>query len=247
MEAPGPEETLDRLCGEWRVLQLRRGHRFSTDDVLTAWTARHAAPRATALLDLGAGVGSVGLLTLRGLPAEARADLLEVQAISARLARRTVALNRLERRVRVMEADLRHDPIPTDHRYSLITANPPYLPPHRATASPHRQRAAARLELHGDVFDYCRAAARHLAPEGRFCLCFAARDPRPPEAVQAAGMAILARRPVIFRADHPPMLTLYTCGWRGACEECEPLVVRDRRRAWTPAYLAIRSEMELAP
>ena len=38
------ETTLDRLTGGWRIYQLRRGHRFSTDDVLTAWTALGALP-----------------------------------------------------------------------------------------------------------------------------------------------------------------------------------------------------------
>jgi hypothetical protein len=31
-----PGESLDALSGHFRILQLRRGHRFSTDDVLTA-------------------------------------------------------------------------------------------------------------------------------------------------------------------------------------------------------------------
>ncbi len=35
--------------------QLRRGHRFSTDDLVTAWRASAARPDAGDLLDLGAG------------------------------------------------------------------------------------------------------------------------------------------------------------------------------------------------
>ena len=30
-------ETLDAISGHYRLLQLKNGHRFSTDDVLTAW------------------------------------------------------------------------------------------------------------------------------------------------------------------------------------------------------------------
>ena len=39
-----PEETLDALSGHFRIYQLRRGHRFSTDDLLTAWYGTSAAP-----------------------------------------------------------------------------------------------------------------------------------------------------------------------------------------------------------
>ncbi len=81
----GPGETLDRLSGAWWILQLERGHRFNTDDVLTAWTGLEAAPRARTVLDLGAGVGSIGLMVLQELGDEARLVSLEVQRVSVEL------------------------------------------------------------------------------------------------------------------------------------------------------------------
>ena len=56
--------TLDLLAGDWGIFQLRGGHRYSTDDLPTAWTAARARPSARRLLDLGSGIGSVGLVTL---------------------------------------------------------------------------------------------------------------------------------------------------------------------------------------
>jgi len=32
-----PHESLDAISGHFRLFQLRDGHRFSTDDILTAW------------------------------------------------------------------------------------------------------------------------------------------------------------------------------------------------------------------
>ena len=241
---PAPDETLNHLAGGWRVFQLRRGHRFSTDDVLTAWAAHRAAPHATRLLDLGAGVGSIGLMLLRLAPPNATVTLLEVQAVSVALARKSVALNQIQQRARVLHADLRQpDALPAQQRFDLITANPPYLPPTRAVASPHPQRAAARLELHGDVFHYCVAAARHLAPGGRFCLCHAAGDGRPPQAIRDAGLTLLSRRLVHFRASQDPMLALHLCGWRGDRLDPAPLTVRDSQGRWTPEFLRVRRVM----
>jgi tRNA1Val (adenine37-N6)-methyltransferase len=242
----GPGETLDRLSGAWWILQLERGHRFSTDDVLTAWTGLEAIPRASSVLELGAGIGSIGLMVLHELPADATLTSLEVQRISVELARRTSALNGVDHRVDQRLGDLREDaPLADCGRFPLVLANPPYLSPDQATASPHPQRAAARLELHGDVFHYCARAARHLCEDGRFCFCHSARDPRPEHAIQAAGLQLLGRREVTFRQGQPPMLALFECGHRGDARTRPPVTIRDAQGRWTDTWRRIRQRLSL--
>ncbi len=240
------EVTVDRLVGDWRIHQLRRGHRFSTDDLLTAWTAVRALPGARRLLDLGSGIGSVGLSVLWHLPPDARMVAVEAQAISHALCRRTVALNGLADRVELRLADLR-DPeaIPEAERgtWELVTGSPPYIPVGKGLISPHPQRAHARIELRGDVFDYCRAAARALAPGGRFCFCHAAGDPRPERAVEAAGLRLLWRQDVVFRRGRPPTIALFACAWEGERQDRPPVVVREADGAWTEAYRRVRAEL----
>jgi len=234
-------DALDRLAAEWWIFQLERGHRYSTDDVLLAWTASRASPAAKRVLDLGAGVGSVGLMTLLGLTPDARLTSVEVQARSAALMRKTVAMNALSDRVEVRCGDLRDPEVLTEgERFDLIVANPPYLPAGDALVSPVPQRAAARLELHGDVDDFCAAAARWLAPGGRFCLCHAAADPRPERAIDAAGLRLLARREVVPRAGKAPLIALFTCGFAGARRDQPELVVRDAAGAFTEALHRVR-------
>ena len=74
-EELGEPVTLDPLAGDWKLFQLKRGHRFSTDDLLVAWCAQQARPGAQRLLDIGAGIGSVGLMTLAGMPEDAHLTL----------------------------------------------------------------------------------------------------------------------------------------------------------------------------
>ena len=64
----GEPTTLDALTGDFVMYQRKNGHRYSTDDLLTAWyaTVHGAAHRDTGappprLCDLGTGIGSVGL------------------------------------------------------------------------------------------------------------------------------------------------------------------------------------------
>lgn len=234
------KETLDHLAGAWKIFQLKGGHRFSADDVLTAWTAVNAAPGARRLLDLGSGLGSVGLLVLHRLP-QAHLTGLEVQEISHLLCLKTVAHNQLEERVDFRHHDLRQSLELGE--FDLITGSPPYFHLGTATVSPHPQRAAARCELHGDIFDYCTAAARHLSPEGRFVFVHAGADRRPFQAIKQAQMQLLAWQPVLFRSQLEPTVALFTCGWHGQRHDPPAFVIRDANGHWTPEYLAMRAEM----
>src|ERR671922_165801 len=129
------------------------------------------------------------------MPAQSAAQLtmVEMQAVSHALACRTVAYNRLEERVTLYHQDLRAWPGGT---FDLVTGSPPYLPIHRGVWPQHPQKAAARFELHGDIFDYCRAAARSLAVHGVFCFCYAENDTRAAQAITQAGLTLVYRQPV---------------------------------------------------
>jgi tRNA1(Val) A37 N6-methylase TrmN6 len=240
------EETLDRLAGDWQILQLRRGHRYATDDVLTAWIALLARPAARSVLDLGAGVGSIGFLVLRLLAPEARLTAVEALAESHSLALRTAERNGIGHRVDLRLGDLRAAGVlGSSEAFDLIVANPPFLTPGTAWASPYPERSAARFELRGDLFDYCRVAARHIAEEGRLCFCFPATDPRAEAAVAQAGLAVLESRRVVFRQGRPPRLALFVCGRRGERKTGPDLCVRDRTGQRTAAYLEVMRLLEM--
>ncbi|HTU60037.1 MAG TPA: methyltransferase [Polyangiales bacterium] len=181
LSLPPDDLTDDALTDRVRVLQRRSGHRYSVDDVATAWLALRAMPDARSCLDLGCGIGSVLLMVADRVP-RARAVGVEAQAGSYALAERNIERNRLGRRVSVQYGDLR-DPALLDRilqaeaafghegGFDLVTGTPPYKPLGTATASPDPQRAHARIELRGGVEAYLAAAARVLAPEGVFVMC----------------------------------------------------------------------------
>ncbi len=244
-DVPGPGETLDVVAGDWRVFQLARGHRFSADDMLCAWAAQRSLPGALRLLDLGAGIGSVGLMTLWHMPPSATLVMVEAQQVSHDLAARSIVHNGLGDRIEARLGDLR-DPasVPERAAFELITCSPPYIPEGCGVASPIPQRAGARIELRGDVFDYMRTAQRALAPGGRVALVHAAADARPVPAIADAGLAVDWWCQVFFRSGRLASLALYVA--RHADEPGPgpqlrpPVVLRDRRGRFTQAYSELR-------
>jgi tRNA1Val (adenine37-N6)-methyltransferase len=240
--------TLDKLIGTWTIHQLEKGHRFSTDDLVTAWRAARAAPAAVRLLDIGCGIGSVGLSTLYQLAPEATLVGVEAQEISASLFRRTVEHLGLGDRVSVVRADLR-DPaaLPPGSTFELITGSPPYVPVGSGIPSAHPQRAHARIELRGGVFDYCAAARRWLAPGGRFVFVMAAQDPRTEAAPLAHDLAVVERWDYVFARRREPHIATLVCARRedvgDAPRVSGRLVIRGPDGEWTDEYHAFRKEM----
>ena len=236
------EITLDRLTRDFSIYQRRRGHRHSTDDLLTAWYAvLHAPPAPQRLLDLGSGIGSVGLSVLWRYP-EASMTAIEVQAVSFSLLRENVRANNLESRVTAVHGDLRH--LQSRIRFDLITGSPPYFDVRDGIVSADSQRAAARFELHGDVNDYCAAAARSLAPGGRFIFCFPTpQAARAKAACERARLHLLAMRDVVPRASLAPLFSLFACalGAGSAAVVEPPLLVRDAAGVRTAEMEAVRA------
>jgi tRNA1(Val) A37 N6-methylase TrmN6 len=236
------ELTSDAITASYRLLQRRRGHRFSVDDLATAWEAVRAAPRAETFLDLGCGVGSVLLMVAWRLP-EARGFGIEAQEISFELARRNVEANGLGERVSLFHGDLREVTRDWPHgRCALVTGTPPYLPLGTASPSPDPQRAAARIELRGGVEDYLAAAARVLAPDGACVVCADGRFPeRVLRGASAVGLVPVRRVDVVPRAGRSALFSVWTCAFApgGALEHAE-VVMRDEDGARTEASRAMR-------
>jgi tRNA1(Val) A37 N6-methylase TrmN6 len=236
----GEPVTLDGLTARWKLLQRKHGHRHSTDDVMTAWYALEHAPGVTHALDLGTGIGGVGLLVLSGLAPAAELTCIEAQDISYRFLTENIALNGLAARVHPLHGDLRD--LRLAARFALITGSPPYFPESAGVVPSDSQKAHARFELRGDLTDYARAAERHLAPDGVYVFCFpwqqhARALAAPPE----TGLAITSFRAVVPRAGLEPLFAVYACrrGNHPLVEE-PPFVVRDAAGAHTEMYRAMR-------
>lgn len=239
------EACRDDAGGEagWLIAQRKKGHRHSIDDVLTAWYALEHTPPVGEHLDLGTGIGTVGLLTLWGMGREARLTCVEAQEISYRLLQANLDGNGLRSRVDATRGDLREfDP---GRKFPLVTGSPPYFPTTAGIVPQDTQKAHARFELRGDVSDYARAAARHLLPDGWFVLCFPTpQRQRALDGIAAAGLKVVRLRAVIPRETLPALFDLIACRHAdrvpGEMEIEDPLVVREASGRLTAEMAGVR-------
>src|SRR5689334_17449076 len=123
-----PGESLDAISGHFRVFQLIKGHRFSTDDVLTAWYGTSWCPTANSILDLGSGIGTVGMIAAWRLPS-ARTVTVEAQEESVRLAKKSAVWNGLDSRYEIRLGDFRTSSVlKAEESFDLVLGSPPYFP-----------------------------------------------------------------------------------------------------------------------
>ncbi|HEX8255674.1 MAG TPA: methyltransferase [Thermoanaerobaculia bacterium] len=247
-------ETLDFICGHYRIFQYAKGHRYSTDDVVTAWYGTTHAPRVARAADLGSGIGSVALISAWRLPG-ATFCTVEAQEISLRLARKTMRFNGLESRFTLYHGDLRDESILAhEEPFDLVTGSPPYFPPGTAKEADHKQAIPARIEVRGSVADYARAAARILAPGGLFAFVFPTLQiERALAAIDDANLKLIRRRDVIFKEGDTPLITLFAASRNedipptfDALVE-PPLTIRTKDGGVDPEYSAIRLSFGFPP
>jgi len=185
VKAPSATTTDTLLGGRLRLRQPRTGYRVNIDSVLLVGFAGER--RVERLVDLGAGVGALGLLALsRGLARHAL--LVESDPKLAQLARENLELGGFSGEVR--EHDLGRNGL-RETGVPLVLCNPPYYPAHSHRPAQTPAKASARS---GDVTPFLRAAAGVLARKtGRALFSYPAS--LLPELLAAArGCELVAKR-----------------------------------------------------
>lgn len=168
------------LGGKLIIRQPTKGHRIGTDAILLA----ASAPRegVSRLVDVGAGVGAVGLAALTRLPG-AHADLVEKDSDLAALAEENAARNDAQTRARVLRLDVmtareRREAGLSDGAADLVLTNPPFFEAHKVRVSGDAKRAAAYVFAKGAESDgggpplatWIIASLDLLRPGGRFII-----------------------------------------------------------------------------
>ena len=229
-------ERIDDLQrGGLRVIQRADAFRFGTDAVLLA---DFAAPRRhDRVCDLGTGTGIIPLL-LYARENTISADAVEIQPDMADMAARSMAMNGLNEKIRVLPGDLRSIRTLLPHaRYDLVTCNPPYGKAGGTLLNPDASKRLARHEESCAIEDVACAAAWLLQNGGRLCCVFpAARMIELSDAMRKYRMAPKRIRMVHSRVEKAAHLCLMEgmLDARPGLIIEPPLVIYDENNAYRP-------------
>jgi tRNA1Val (adenine37-N6)-methyltransferase len=167
--------------GRIKLFQPARGsggYRVNVDAILLAGFAAEKRRKVEIAVDLGSGVGAVGL-SLFHFGVTEHVAFVERDAFLAELCRKNLVANGFSGRgtVSVGDLDLALQRVAPElvHRAGLVVANPPYF----ASARDGRTRAggrttARRQARHGELAPFVRAAADALGKRGRACFVYPA-------------------------------------------------------------------------
>ncbi|NQW63048.1 MAG: methyltransferase [Deltaproteobacteria bacterium] len=239
MTAPEDQERTDDAMyrGGVRILQHRRGYRFSFDAVLLAHEVARLRPRRGAEFGAGSGVVSLCLATM--LP-EYRGKAFEIQPSLAQLARENAVRNGMSERIEVVEGDVRRLPQEVDAP-EVVFMNPPYFGAREGTPSPNMERALARHQANGSLVELLQAA-KHLVAGGAVVFVYpGAREEMAVAAIAAAGLGSASVRRVVASEGAAPAFVVLTAREHGAAglRLLEPVVLHDASGSVTAAHLAI--------
>ncbi|MCC8104874.1 MAG: tRNA1(Val) (adenine(37)-N6)-methyltransferase [Clostridiales bacterium] len=149
-----------------RIIQSEHLFRFGMDAVLLSGFAK--VKEGGRSLDLGTGTGIIPILMTAKTPGRHFTGL-EISALSADMASRSVALNELTDKVAIIKGDIKEaDALFAPASFDTITSNPPYLQGSHGLLNPDPEKAAARHEVYCTLEDVVRAAAVLLVPGGHF-------------------------------------------------------------------------------
>jgi len=240
-ELKGDDETLDTFYhGRILIFQRKKGYRFSVDSPLLADFIQTS--ENDDLLELGAGSGIISLLL--SIKPFKHITGLEIQETLADLARRNVALNKLEGRVTIICQDLRC--FHTQNKFDIIFSNPPYTKKKQGHLSDDQEKSIAKHELKCDIFDIMAKTAELLKDEGRAYFIYAVkREEDFKQAVDKNRLKMKTIRFVFSRRKKSPNFFLSECGFISQkLNLLPPLILFDEQGHYTPEAEEIFSGRE---
>ncbi|WP_422446177.1 tRNA1(Val) (adenine(37)-N6)-methyltransferase [Thermoanaerobacterium sp. DL9XJH110] len=166
-----PTERIDDLlCRGLKIIQDEKSYRFAIDAVLLSNFVK-AGPKDR-VIDLGTGSGVIPLLLSAKTGAR---EIVGVEIVeeAAERACRSVAMNGLEDRIKIVCGDLKEAPrIFGKESFSVAVSNPPYMRLGEGKISPRRETALARHEVAATLSDVIKAAGELLCFGGRFYMVY---------------------------------------------------------------------------
>ena len=234
-------ETLDALFqGKLKIIQRKKGYRFSIDSLLLAHFVKVRGGEE--IVDLGTGNGVIPLI-LGCLHPSVRVVGLELQEEMVQRALRSVDLNRLGERVKIIQGDVCSvEESFSPQSFDAVVCNPPYRETASGRINPDPERRVARHEIKARLSDFLRAGSYLLRRRGRMALVYPAA--RTLDLLQTMRQEDLEpkRLRLVYSLEESASTLVLAEGIKGGGSELRvmpPLVMYTKERKYSPEIRAI--------
>lgn len=162
-----PGETLEDLEREGlKIIQKEKGFRFGVDAVLLSDFAR--IRKNDLVMDFCTGTGILPIL-LYGKSQAKEIMGIELQEEFAEMAKRSVALNKIEDKVKILQGDIREEKLLKSlPKFNVVTVNPPYKKQNSGIINEKDALTIARHEVSLNLEEVIRGVRLVLKDQGRF-------------------------------------------------------------------------------
>ncbi|KXZ40634.1 tRNA1Val (adenine37-N6)-methyltransferase [Alkalithermobacter thermoalcaliphilus JW-YL-7 = DSM 7308] len=228
-----------------KIIQDKSGFCFGIDAVLLANFAK--IKKDAKVVDLGTGTGIIPIL-LAGKSKAKEIIGVEIQKQVADMAQRSVKLNNLEDKIKIINEDLKNlEGKLQTHGFHVVLSNPPYMHPD-GLKNPNDKKAISRHEIMCNLEDVIKAASRLLMPHGKFFMIH-----RP---TRLADIIVLSRKyrlePKEIRFIHPKankapniMLVHFAKDSKPELKILDPIYVYDEEGNYTDQIKEIYSKEDI--
>lgn len=156
-------ERIDDLqINNLKIIQNKKWFCFGIDSVLLSDYASEIH-KGSRILDLGTGTGILAIL-LSAKVKESEIVGVEVQQEVAEMAKKSIALNSLQDRIKIVNEDVRN--ICNEEVYDAVVTNPPYKEKNTGIKNENNVKLVSRHEIEGNLEDFICTASRVLKDKG---------------------------------------------------------------------------------
>ena len=168
MEELLKEERIDDLEFKGlKIIQKNNGFCFGIDAILLSDFAKEIKNNSK-VLDLGTGTGILSIL-LTGKTNLSKIYGIEVQKDIAEMATRSVALNRLQNKIEIINMDINNlENILETNSFDAIVTNPPYKNENSGKINDNEYKYISRHETSASLSDFIKISFRMLKDKGCF-------------------------------------------------------------------------------
>lgn len=151
-----------------KIIQKDKAFRFGLDAVLLANFVD--VKKGSSVIDLGTGTGIISILLAEKTEAASIVGL-EIQEEIAEMAQRSVKMNCLEDRVKIVCGDIKDSvDLFGASSFDAVVSNPPYMNQGGGIINISDTKAIARHEILCTLEDVIRSASKLLVPGGQFAM-----------------------------------------------------------------------------